>query len=213
MSRTVLYLFLALTVPHLLWAQEESSSRDHHTQVAVWAAGSVGTAALFGEVRDRGLYLVGLQYKRSLLDVSVVTFSYRLDLLPFVMITNVPTIRDDGGRERNIGLSRVTIGTGSAPGVGIMPAGLDVTFWPGSRLHLSLAGGVGLLMTTREVPREHGTKANFLVDTGLSVHFAWATKTELVAGYQFYHMSNANLGGLENPGLDVHTLRVGIARR
>ena len=204
MSRAGLYLSLALTVPQLLWAQgEKSSPKNHRTQVAVWAAGSVGTAAFFGDVRNRGLYLVGVQYKRPLLDVSVARFSYRLDLLPFVMVTHVP----------HLDLTRFTIRTGNAPGVGIMPAGLDVTFWQENRLHFSIAGGAGVLMTTRKVPRQHGTKTNFLVDTGLSVHFAWATNTELVAGYQFYHMSNANLGGLENPGLDVHTLRIGIARR
>ena len=204
MSGAGLYLLLVLTVPQLLWAQrEESSPREHRTQVAVWAAGSVGTAAFFGDVRNRGLYLVGLQYKRPLLDVSVARFSYRLDLLPFVMVTHVP----------HFDLTRFTLRSGNAHGVGIMPAGLDITFWQGNRLHFSLAGGAGVVMTTRKVPRQTGTKANLLFDTGLSVHFAWATNMELVAGYQFYHMSNANLGGLENPGLDVHTLRMGIVRR
>ena len=82
---------------------------------------------------------------------------------------------------------------------------------PGSGLHPVLRAGGGILYASEEVPPGE-TRLNFSQLVGFGLDIDISKKLQLTPEYRFHHVSNANTGPI-NPGINAHTLVVGITYR
>lgn len=69
--------------------------------------------------------------------------------------------------------------------------------------------GAGMVYTGDRVPAGE-THQNFTLFSGLGLELELDARTWLQVGYRFHHVSNADTGD-RNPGINAHTLAVGIA--
>lgn len=73
-----------------------------------------------------------------------------------------------------------------------------------------LSLGAGMIFTDKKVPIGE-THYNFSLLVGAGVEIDLSPRTALNLGYRLRHVSNANTG-VRNPGINAHTLLVGISR-
>jgi opacity protein-like surface antigen len=81
-------------------------------------------------------------------------------------------------------------------------------FVPTARLHPVFRTGAGILFASREVPPDE-TRLNFSLLVGIGLDIDLSKRLQLAPEYRLHHVSNANTGPV-NPGINAHTLVVGI---
>lgn len=78
------------------------------------------------------------------------------------------------------------------------------------RWALFLDGGVGMMLATRSVPEEGGSRFNFTPELGFGFSFDMGKAWRVVSGVRWHHVSNAR-SWRSNPGRDGVVLFAGIS--
>jgi hypothetical protein len=96
-------------------------------------------------------------------------------------------------------------------GAGLDPLGVEAHFGSG-RFRPYAALRTGFRVFTQPVPTPRGTRFDFALDGGGGVEWRLRNDRWVFAAIELHHLSNGGLGEA-NPGLNLFTLRGGLAVR
>jgi hypothetical protein len=94
----------------------------------------------------------------------------------------------------------------------LIPLGLKLYAFNGSRARIFASGGTGLMVFSRAMPVVGSRRMNFAVEYGGGAEIGTPRGGVIVMGWKFQHMSNAYTAQ-ENPGLDVNLFYLGLMHR
>ena len=124
---------------------------------------------------------------------------------------STPTYREERTIDSNPGQEKVQTGSGPVYGAGVTPFGLKVASPSFKHARLFLAGGVGCLWFTRDMPVPDSRRFNFSFEYGGGFQFRQNRRQVVLVGYKFHHLSNAYTAP-RNPGLDGNVFYIGLLR-
>jgi hypothetical protein len=192
------------------------------TTVTVWTAGAHNQpiATRLGYRYERGLYLVGIQWRRTIAASADESFTLAqtMDLLPVVLSTGMPdyTVKrvrvpcDPGLPMQCKSPETVPLEPRTTYGFGIAPLGFLARWRIGSTLGLQLRASGGLVRFTSPVPDPLACNVNFLADASLLADLRVARHVSLVGGMRLNHISNGGRGKV-NPGMDSRMIELGLS--
>lgn len=209
-------LVIAVLVGNGRWAHSQSGFETEHpavqgsagqpalspskNQFGIWTGYSPFSFVLKGTTKDRELFLVNLQYARTLLDVHAVSLRYLAEAVP-VALQFQPTQR------YVINGNMVTNPAGTIYGAGANPVGVQANF--GHRSWQPLVGGtLGFLYFHRQVPVPGSSQFNYTITVGFGMQARLAHGRSLTFGWKYHHLSN-NYQAHLNPGIDSGVFYVG----
>jgi hypothetical protein len=148
---------------------------------------------LKGTSEDRELFLVNLQYSRTLFVARSVTFKYTADVVPLALEFQPTQVYRVGGKPL------VNPG-GTLYAAGANPVGLQANI--GSKwIQPFGSGGLGFLYFNRQMPVIGSSQFNYNITVGLGVQFFPRARRSFTVGWKYHHLSNDHRARI-NPGLD-----------
>lgn len=160
--------------------------------------------------RYRDLYMAGIRFLHAAEATRDVTLEYYVDLVPLIRSTNTPTeYRWECSASVERGCTDRMI-TGTVPGFGITPVGLQLRAFARRKVQMTFALGLGAAWYQRPIPDPDERQLNFMGDAGVGVQFELGDAAVL-AGIRHSHTSNGGTGEV-NPGLDSRVVYLGVLR-
>jgi hypothetical protein len=193
-------------------------SRDDHTAVeavpntpawlvtknefGIWTGYSPFSFVLKGTSKDRQLFLLNLQYARTLLSRRPLRLKYTAEAVP-VAVEFQPT-------QRYLVNGKVVVNRSAAVyGAGANPVGLQANL--GSKtVQPFIQGTLGFLYFRRQVPVIGSAQFNYAISVGFGVQVYARRGRSLSFGWRYHHLSNDNEAQL-NPGIDSGVFYVGYS--
>lgn len=163
-------------------------------EFGIWTGYSPFSLALKGTIKDRQLFLLNLQYARTLFATRPLTFKYTADAVP-VALEIQPTQRYiiDG--------KRLLINpSGTIYGAGASPIGFQVNFGP-KRIQPCFNSSLGFLYFDRQVPIIGSSQFNYTITVGFGTQIFLRPGRSFTVGWKYFHLSN-NYQAHLNPGID-----------
>src|ERR1043165_4034715 len=156
-----------------------------------WAGGSPKATTVFGgvhedEADDRKFFIAALRYGRTLAANDSLALQYTLDVVPVAVATG--TI-----------VSRVTT-----------PAGLQLDFANGSKVHPFAHVNGGFLYFNKSVPIEDAGRFAWVGEAGGGVRIFTSERRAVSLGVRFHHISNGDRQG-SNRGLNQFVIYAGFS--
>ena len=176
--------------------------RHGTNEFGIWGGYSPFSFVLKGTAKDRQLFLLNLQYARTLLATRPVTFKYTADLVP-VALEFQPTQRYavDGKLLVNP--------AGTIYGAGASPIGFQANF--GARkVQPCFNGSLGFVYFNRPVPILKSSQFNYTITLGFGVQFFPRAGRSFTVGWKYHHLSNDYQAHL-NPGIDSGVFYAGFS--
>jgi Lipid A 3-O-deacylase (PagL) len=171
-------------------------------EFGVWIGYSPFSFVLKGTSKDRELFLLNLQYARTLFVVSPLTFKYTADIVPlalefqhtqFYLVGGQPLV-NPGGTLRAVGAS---------------PIGVQANI--GSRrIQPFGSGSLGFLYFNRQMPVIGSSQFNYNITLGFGAQIFTRPGRSFTVGWKYHHLSN-NYQAHFNPGLDSGVFYVGFS--
>lgn len=195
MRRYSLFLILAfyLYSPSIS-AQEKLEGQP--LQFRAWSGYSFSSVYLLGKTRNANSFITGIGARKAIrkYDNNALLY-YTGDIIPYIYY-HYPK-RDDNDRMTK------------TSGFGISPFGLlyDKPINDLWNYQLSISGSFILLNDI--FPTDESRKLNFTFDPSFSIKRKITESFNLVGGYKFHHISNAQTGN-ENPGLDSNFIYLSL---
>lgn len=182
------------------------------TTWSVWgglAQHSPGT--LWGAERGRDLAVLAVRFTRTIRHGDRLHIDYAADLVPGAWLS-MPRRGSPCGDlppGESCPLFRAFQHADAVHAFGAAPLGVVARWRTTSRFEPYVSTSAGLLRFRRPVPIDGGARTNFTVDAGAGLAIRVAGRWGLLAGYKFYHVSNAGRA-IQNPGVDGHMLTLGV---
>ena len=167
-----------------------------------WIGYSPFSFVLKGTSKDRELFVLNLQYARTLLVTRPLTLKYRADIVP-VALEFQPTqlYIADGKPLLNPG--------GAIYAAGANPIGYQVNI--GNRKVQPFSdGSLGFLYFRRQMPVIGSSQFNYNITIGFGVQWFARPGRSLTVGWKYHHLSN-NYQAHFNPGVDSGVFYVGFS--
>lgn len=179
-----------------------SPLRRGTNEFGLWSGYSPFSFVLKGTSKDRQLFLLNLQYARTLLAARSVTLKYTAEIVP-VALEIQPTQKFivDGKLLINPG--------GTIYGVGASPIGVQANFGP-ERIQPFVNGSLGFLHFNQQVPVLESAQFNYTISIGFGAQVFLRPGRSLSFGWKYHHLSNDYQAHL-NPGIDSGVFFVGFA--
>lgn len=208
---------IVATLPSLLplaTAQDASSStaRDPGDERAAlrrgtnefggWVGYSPFSFQLKGQSEDRRLFLLNLEYARTLFTTTPITLKYTAEIVPAAVEIQPTQIYIIGGKP-------LVNPAGSIYGAGASPIGFQGNFGR-RRIQPFANGGVGFLYFTQQVPIIGSSQFNYTVSIGLGAQFFRRSGRSFTLGWKYFHLSN-NYQAPLNPGIDSSVFYAGFS--
>ena len=171
-------------------------------EFGLWSGYSPFSFVLKGTSKDRQLFLLNLQYARTLLAGRSVTLKYTAEIVP-VAFEIQPTQKFivDGKLLINPG--------GTIYGVGATPIGVQANFGP-KRIQPFVNGSLGFLHFNQQVPILESAQFNYTISIGFGAQVFLRPGRSLTFGWKYHHLSNDYQAHL-NPGIDSGVFFVGFS--
>lgn len=171
-------------------------------EFGLWSGYSPFSFVLKGTSKDRQLFLLNLQYARTLLAGRSVTLKYTAEIVP-VALEIQPTQKFivDGKLLINPG--------GTIYGVGASPIGVQANFGP-ERIQPFVNGSLGFLHFNQQVPILESAQFNYTIGIGFGAQVFLRPGRSLTFGWKYHHLSNDYQAHL-NPGIDSGVFFVGFS--
>lgn len=166
-----------------------------------------------GTTPGRRLVLIGVRAHYVVETLGPLALAYTADIIPAAVVNNNPrwrwrTITANGETYTY----KETTDSGLVYGAGLSPAGLHVSVSMGRGVQAYVAGAVGGIWFTREVPVPNAQGFNYALEFGGGLNVSTGTAYVIEIGLKVHHLSNMN-AALSNPGLDGHVFYIGLLRR
>lgn len=165
-------------------------------QFKVWSGYSFSSVYLLGKTRNAKSFISGIGFQKAIRKYeNGALLYYTADLIPYIYY-HYPK-RDENDRMVN------------SNGFGVSPIGLQYNkainnLWT---YQLSISGSFILMKDI--FPTNKSRKLNFTFDPSISLKRKITESFNLVGGYKFHHISNAQTGK-ENPGLDSNFIYLSL---
>jgi hypothetical protein len=188
-------LLFATTFVH---GQAADAARD--SQFAIWSGANFTNGHIFGYTQDRRMVQVGFTWAPALLRHSLFTLRYRMDALPVAFL-----------HDHRYAAPGAPVRPGSewVYGAGLNPVGAQMDFHNRTRVTPFFEVTGGFLYFRRKVLAYDETRFQFTIAPGIGFRIPIANRTALLFGYNYHHMSNANIDR-SNPGVDSQILSTGL---
>jgi hypothetical protein len=171
-------------------------------EFGLWTGYSPFSFLLKGTIKDRQLFLLNLQYARTLLATRPLTLKYTAEIVP-VALEFQPTQRYVVDGKLLVNHAATIYGTGANP------IGVQANF--GTRkVQPFTSGTLGFLYFNRQVPVVGSSQFNYNIAIGFGAQFFLRPGRSFSMGWKYHHLSNDNQAHL-NPGLDSGVFYLGFS--
>lgn len=176
--------------------------RRGSNEVGGWIGYSPFSLVLEGASKDRQLFVLNLQYARTLLVTRPLTLKYRADIVP-VGLEFQPT-------QLYIANGKPLLNPGGAIyAAGANPIGFQANI--GNRKVQPFSdGSLGFLYFQRQMPVVGSSQFNYNIAIGFGVQWFARPGRSLTVGWKYHHLSN-NYQAQFNPGVDSGVFYVGFS--
>ncbi|HJY27298.1 MAG TPA: acyloxyacyl hydrolase [Pyrinomonadaceae bacterium] len=210
--RLFLSLAFALFVSIPVFAQDTDNPfqlKRGDNEFGFWGGVSPKATTIFGglhddEADDRKFFIAALRYGRTLAANDSLALQYTLDVVPLAVATG--TI-----------VSRTTSPSGvdtfhreTAYGAGFTPAGLQLDFANGSKVHPFAHVNGGFLYFNKSVPIEDAGRFAWVGEAGGGLRIFTSERRAVSVGVRFHHISNGDRQG-SNRGLNQFVIYAGFS--
>ena len=210
--RLFLSLVFALFVSISVCAQNTDNPfqlKHGDNEFGFWGGISPKATTIFGglhddEAEDRKFFIAALRYGRTLAANDSLALQYTLDVVPLAVATG--TI-----------VSRTTSPSGvdtfhreTAYGAGFTPAGLQLDFANGSKVHPFAHVNGGFLYFNKSVPIEDAGRFAWVGEAGGGLRIFTSERRAVSVGVRFHHISNGDRQG-SNRGLNQFVIYAGFS--
>ncbi len=188
---------------------EPYTLRKGDNEFGFWGGGSFAATTIFGglhkdEARDRRFLIAAFHYGRTLAANNSMALQYTFDAIPLAVATgNIAAVTRVG--------PVTTFKRETAYGGGLTPLGLQLDFANGSRVHPFIHVNGGGLIFNQSVPLPDAGKFAFVGETGAGLRIFTSEKRAATIGVRFHHISNGNLSGGSNRGLNQFVVYAGFS--
>ena len=205
MRRLFLLLAFALFVASSLSAQD---LKHGDNEFGFWGGVSPKATTIFGglhddEAEDRRFFIAALRYGRTLAANDSLALQYTLDVVPVAVATGVIV-----SRTTTAGVD--TFRRETAYGAGFTPAGLQLDFRNGSKVHPFAHVNGGLLYFNKSVPIEDSGRFAWVGEAGGGLRIFTSERRAVSLGVRFHHISNGDRQG-SNRGLNQFVIYAGFS--
>lgn len=170
-----------------------SSLRRGTNEFGAWTGYSPFSFVLKGTSKDRQLFLLNLQYARTLLATRPVSLKYTAEIVP-VAVEIHPT-------QKFIVDKRLLVNpAGAIYGIGATPLGVQANIGQ-KKVQPFLTGSLGFLHFNQQVPILESAQFNYTISIGFGAQVFLRPGRSLTFGWKYHHLSNDYQAHL-NPGMD-----------
>jgi Lipid A 3-O-deacylase (PagL) len=171
-------------------------------EFGVWAGYSPFSFKLKGTSEDRQLFLLNLQYARTLFATQPLTLKYTAEIVPVAVELQPTQLYLIDGKE-------LVNPAGAIYGAGASPVGFQGNFGRKS-VQPFANGSVGFLYFTQQVPIIGSSQFNYTITIGFGAQFLRPSGRTFTVGWKYHHLSNDYQAKL-NPGIDSSVFYVGVS--
>lgn len=206
-------VFLILSLCSVARAQDSSPPTTTNQESAAflqrgtnefggWAGFSPFSFKLKGVSENRKLFLLNLQYARTLLSTTPLTVKYTAEIVPVALEIQPTQFYVIGGKP-------LVNPSGTIYGAGASPVGFQGN--EGRRSVQPFANGsVGFLYFSQQVPLIGSSQFNYTVSIGFGAQFFRRSGRSFTVGWKYFHLSN-NYQAALNPGIDSGVFYTGFS--
>jgi hypothetical protein len=180
----------------------ESPLRRGNNEFGVWSGFSPFSFKLKGVTEDRKLFLLNLQYARTLLATRPLTLKYTAEIVPVALEIQPTQLYVING-------TVLVNPAGTIYGAGISPIGFQGNFGRKS-IQPFANGSVGFLYFNQQVPIIGSSQFNYTITIGAGVQFFRRSGHSFTVGWKYHHLSN-NYQATLNPGIDSSVFYAGFS--
>jgi hypothetical protein len=171
-------------------------------EFGIWSGYSPFSFVLKGTTKDRKLFLLNLQYARTLLATRLVTFKYTADLVP-VALEFQPR------QQYVVDGKLLTNPADTIYGAGASPIGFQANFGT-KKIQPCFNGSLGFVHFNRQVPILQSSQFNYTITLGFGVQVFPRSGHSFTVGWKYHHLSNDYQAHL-NPGIDSGVFYAGFS--
>lgn len=190
MTQLLIGLLIATFLVSSLHAQDRAGGNEY----GILFGGQLANPQWIGTTTNTRMYEVEGRYSRIVFKSQQFALRYVAEFVPLSLVGD-----PQGNGERVY-----------AYGIGGSPIGLQVNWVRYKRIQPFLQSGGGFLYFNRQL--FGATQLNFTAQVGIGMELFTSDYHSFDFGYQYHHISNANLGRY-NPGMDSHVVFVGVTFR
>ena len=187
-------LLIGLLMATLLVSSLHGQDRGGGNEYGIAFGGQLANAQWVGTTTNTRMYEIAGRYSRIVYKSRRFDLRYVAELVPLSLVGDPQT---NGQRVY-------------AYGIGGSPTGIQVNWVRYHRIQPFLASGAGFLYFNRQL--FGATQLNFTAQIGIGMELFTSDHQSVDFGYQYHHISNADIGRV-NPGMDSHVLFVGVTFR
>jgi hypothetical protein len=167
-----------------------------------WTGFSPSSFKLKGTTEDRKLFLLNVQYARTLLAGDLLTFKYTAEIVPVALEIQPREVYLINGEN-------VINPAGTIYGAGANPIGFQGNF--GRKTIQPFAkGSLGFLYFRQQVPIVGSSQFNYTITIGFGAQFFRSSGRSFTVGWKYHHLSNNYQASL-NPGIDSSVFYAGFS--
>lgn len=167
-----------------------------------WTGFSPFSFVIKGTSLDRKLFLLNLQYARTLFATTPLTLKYTAEIVPAAVEIQPTQVYEIGGQP-------LVNPSGSIYAAGASPIGFQGNFGKKS-IQPFANGSVGFLYFTRQVPIVGSSQFNYTISIGFGAQFFRRSGRSFSVGWKYFHLSNDYQAPL-NPGIDSGVFYAGFS--
>lgn len=187
---TVLSILFFISENTAINAQEKL--RNQPLQFQLWSGYSFESVYLLGKTRNATSGIIGIGFRKPIRMYNKgALLYYTADIIPFIHYDYPKRDADDKFVKNS--------------GFGFSPVGFLFEKSINSSFSYQLGISGSFILIDENFPTDKGRKLNFTFDPTFSLLTKISKSFNLVTGYKFHHISNAQTG-IENPGLDSNFL-------
>ena len=190
------------TPPPAKHDQRPTILRRGTNEFGVWTGFSPFSFVLKGTAQDRKLFLLNLQFARTLFATTPVTLKYTAEIVPAAAEIQPTQFYEVGGQP-------LVNPSASIYAAGASPIGFQGNFGRKS-IQPFANGSVGFLYFTQQVPIIGSSQFNYTISIGFGAQFFRRSGRTFTLGWKYFHLSNDYQAPL-NPGIDSGVFYAGFS--